>query len=79
MELQMTKLLQNPTSFCILVRREGDGKLSFVAADAEPHKLQSRQLIDGCAGFETKLLHATVSDKGFGIIRGLLREEGNAL
>jgi hypothetical protein len=71
----MSKLLQNPSEFCILVRREGDGKLSFVSANLEPHKLQESQLKEGCAGHETKLLHAIISDKGFGIIRGLITGE----
>lgn len=71
----MSKLLQNPSEFCILVRREGDGKLSFVSAHTEPDMLQSQQLKEGCAGYETKLLHAVISDKGFGIIRGLLKGE----
>ncbi len=75
----MEKSLQNPSEFCILVRREGDRKLSLVAAETEPHKLQERQLKEGTAGYKTMLLHAVVSDKGFGIIRGLTKEEENVL
>ena len=69
------RILSNPCELYILTQVGEDGKLVFVKGSEEITDLffKEKELIRD--GKKTKVLHAQLSDYGFGIIRGILDTE----